>query len=51
MNSGFFKRKIISQENKIIQKFITEFKSDQKNIELSNKVKDLKNINQGKLIF
>ena len=48
MNSFLFKRKIISQENKTVQKFLAEFKSDKKSIELSDKVKNLKNINQGK---
>jgi len=47
MNSSFFKRKIINQENKIVKKFIDELNSDKKNVELSNKVKNLKNVNQG----
>ena len=53
MNSSFFRRKIISQENKIVQKFLKDYKSDEKIIQLSNKLKNLKNVNQGNfyLIF
>jgi hypothetical protein len=47
MNSGFFRKSVISRENKIVQKFIKEFKSDQKSNELLNKVKNLKNVDQG----
>lgn len=50
MNSNFFKRKVVSQENKIIKKFLNEFKSTQKNIEQANNLKYLKNINQSNLI-
>jgi hypothetical protein len=47
MNSNFYKKKIISQENQTIQNIIKGYKLEPRNIELSNKVKKLKNINQG----
>ena len=46
INSGFFKRKIISQEKSQIQNIISNLKNDKNISQFSNLYKDLKIVNQ-----